>query len=203
MPEKLLLTGRAGSGKTGAILDRLRRAILDGRSTEVLLILPTQSQVDHLRGVLLRDGVPAFRDDFAHTFFTLARSFARVLPEQLLSEEGKGYLLGEVLRLESDRMGYLQACLNQTSLDKQRGIVENEKRLRGGAPYAGAFDAPENQTFTAPHPYNWPVIGSALTSSLWKGSARRRSRPSTRSGTGRRGIRCLSRRWTSLPYARR
>lgn len=68
--------------------------------------------------------------------------------------------LDEVLRLESDRMGYLQACLNQTSLDKQRGIVENEKRERGGAPYAGALEAIVDQTFSLPHPYHWPVIGS-------------------------------------------
>jgi zinc protease len=68
--------------------------------------------------------------------------------------------LDEVLRLESDRMGYLQACLNQTSLDKQRAIVENEKRERGGAPYAGAIDALVDQTFSLPHPYHWPVIGS-------------------------------------------
>lgn len=68
--------------------------------------------------------------------------------------------LDEVLRLESDRMGYLQACLNQSSLDKQRGIVENEKRERGGAPYAGAIDALVDQTFSLPHPYHWPVIGS-------------------------------------------
>ena len=40
--------------------------------------------------------------------------------------------LDEMLRLESDRMGFLQACLSQKSLDKQRGIVENEKRERGG-----------------------------------------------------------------------
>jgi zinc protease len=68
--------------------------------------------------------------------------------------------LDEMLRLESDRMGFLQACLSQQSLDKQRGIVENEKRERGGAPYASASDELLQQIFPAPHPYNWPVIGS-------------------------------------------
>jgi predicted Zn-dependent peptidase len=68
--------------------------------------------------------------------------------------------LDEVLRLESDRMGYLQACLNQQSLDKQRAIVENEKRQRGSAPYAGAIEALVDQTFDLPNPYHWPVIGS-------------------------------------------
>lgn len=68
--------------------------------------------------------------------------------------------LDEMLRLESDRMGFLQACLNQASLDKQRGIVQNEKRERAGAPYASAADELLSQTFPAPHPYNWSVIGS-------------------------------------------
>jgi zinc protease len=68
--------------------------------------------------------------------------------------------LDEMLRLESDRMGFLQACLSQQSLDKQRGIVENEKRERGGAPYASASDELLQQIFPAPHPYNWPIIGS-------------------------------------------
>jgi len=98
---KLLLTGRAGSGKTHAVLQRLSGLAREGRLAEALLLLPTQSQVDHLRGVLLREGAPAFRDDFAHTFFTFSRTLSQVLPEQLLSEEGKDYLLGEVLRLET------------------------------------------------------------------------------------------------------
>ena len=101
MGAKLLLTGRAGSGKTRAVLQRLLKHFQEGRLGEVLLLLPTQSQVDHLRGVLLREGAPAFRDDFAHTFFTFSRTLSSVLPERLLAEDGKDYLLGEVLRLES------------------------------------------------------------------------------------------------------
>jgi len=37
--------------------------------------------------------------------------------------------LEEVLRLESDRMGFLRDSINAKSLDKQRAIVKNEKRL--------------------------------------------------------------------------
>lgn len=68
--------------------------------------------------------------------------------------------LDEMLRLESDRMGWLQACMSQASLDKQRGIVQNEKREREGSPYASAGEDLLGQTFPAPHPYNWPIIGS-------------------------------------------
>ena len=101
MGTKLLLTGRAGSGKTHAILQRLLHLSRENRLDEVLLLLPTQSQVDHLRGVLLRMGATGFRDDFAHTFFTFSRSLSNVPPERLLSQSGVDYFLGEVLRIES------------------------------------------------------------------------------------------------------
>ena len=68
--------------------------------------------------------------------------------------------LDEMLRLEADRMGFLQSCMSQQSLDKQRGIVKNEKREREGRPYGGLFAAIMAQSFPSPHPYQWPVIGS-------------------------------------------
>lgn len=67
--------------------------------------------------------------------------------------------MDEVLRLESSRMGFLQDCMSQKALDKQRGIVKNEKRLREGEPYGTMFEEVMGQTFSAPHPYNWPIIG--------------------------------------------
>src|SRR3569623_1648869 len=36
---------------------------------------------------------------------------------------------------ESDRMGYLLGAVNQANLDKQRGVVENEKREDDNQPY--------------------------------------------------------------------
>lgn len=67
--------------------------------------------------------------------------------------------MDEVMRLESSRMGYLQECMSLKSLDKQRGIVKNEKRLREGEPYGTMFEEVMGQTFQAPHPYHWPIIG--------------------------------------------
>ncbi|MEK7389394.1 MAG: pitrilysin family protein [Elusimicrobiota bacterium] len=66
--------------------------------------------------------------------------------------------LDAVLQLESDRMGFLQDCLNQKSLDQQRGVVQNEKRQREGEPYSGAEQI-VTETFQAPHPYSWNPIG--------------------------------------------
>ena len=97
MPGKILITGRAGSGKTRSVLARAADRIRQGREGECLLLLPTQGQVDHVRGLLLAEGIPAFRDLFAHTFFTFAHSLHRGLPESLLSEEGRDYLIGDLL----------------------------------------------------------------------------------------------------------
>lgn len=44
--------------------------------------------------------------------------------------------LGEALRLESDRLGYLRGAINPEALKKQIGIVVNELRERRDGPYA-------------------------------------------------------------------
>jgi len=66
--------------------------------------------------------------------------------------------LEEVLRLESDRMGFLD--INQRGLDKQRPIVKNEKRLRENKAYSGIEAGMDQTVWDAGHPYKWPVIGS-------------------------------------------
>lgn len=67
--------------------------------------------------------------------------------------------LDEVLRLESSRMGWLQDCIRRDLLDKQRGIVQNEKRMREGQPYGKLFGEIMGGVFGEGHPYHWPVIG--------------------------------------------
>ena len=147
---RLLLTGRAGSGKTHALLDRLEQLARARRLETALALLPTQSQVDHLRAVLLSRGVPGLRDDFAHTFFTFARSLSDVAPEQLLSEPGREYLLGETLRLESlpsfagvrDTRGFRAALLAAIRELKQNGILPEDYEKRVLAPLAGTSKGP-------------------------------------------------------------
>ena len=53
----MLLIGHPGSGKTGRILGSLERAIRDGRSGEVQLLVPTASMKLHLVAVLARKGL--------------------------------------------------------------------------------------------------------------------------------------------------
>jgi zinc protease len=66
--------------------------------------------------------------------------------------------LEEILRLEADRMGFLN--IDRKSLDKQRGIVENEKRLRENQPYAAGYAESPALVFDAGHPYRQPILGS-------------------------------------------
>ncbi len=66
-----------------------------------------------------------------------------------------------ILWLESDRMGFLLEALDQERLDLQRDVVKNERRQSyENRPYGKAYLAMETAVFPAPHPYNWPVIGS-------------------------------------------
>nr|MBI4345448.1 insulinase family protein [Elusimicrobiota bacterium] len=68
--------------------------------------------------------------------------------------------LEEVLRLESDRMGFLRSSINAKNLEKQRDIVQNEKRKGENAAYGGAWDAVNGMVWPQGHPYKWGVIGS-------------------------------------------
>ncbi len=137
MPRKVLLTGRAGSGKTRRVLARVAEAMGRGREGECLLLLPTQSQVDHLKGLLLQEGRPAFRDLFAHTFFTFCRSLYRGLPEALLSEEGRDFLISDLLA--SGRFPSFQRVGEFPGFRKVLGRALRELKDNGIAP--GDFSA--------------------------------------------------------------
>jgi len=145
VPGKILITGRAGSGKTQSVLDRAADRIRQGREGECLLLLPTQSQVDHVRGLLLAEGIPAFRDLFAHTFFTFAHSLYRGLPESLLSGEGRDYLIGDLLGSEKfpafekvkDFAGFRRNLGEAFRELKENGVTPEDYRRRVLAPLGG------------------------------------------------------------------
>ncbi|WFL78068.1 pitrilysin family protein [Altererythrobacter arenosus] len=64
------------------------------------------------------------------------------------------------LMMESDRMGYLLGAVDQAKLDKQRGVVQNEKRQGDNQPYGLTFYALLEGLFPVGHPYRHSVIGS-------------------------------------------
>ncbi len=68
--------------------------------------------------------------------------------------------LERTLYLEADRMGFLSAQINQAMLERERGVVQNEKRQGENQPYGRVFDRIVQRIYPANHPYSWPGIGS-------------------------------------------
>jgi zinc protease len=68
--------------------------------------------------------------------------------------------LERTLYLEADRMGFLAAQISQSMLDRERGVVQNEKRQGENQPYGRVFDQMVERMYPAAHPYSWPTIGS-------------------------------------------
>lgn len=68
--------------------------------------------------------------------------------------------LDVALWIESDRMGHLLGSIDQTRLDTQRGVVQNEKRQNENQPYGKVWELIAKGTAPAGHPYSWTTIGS-------------------------------------------
>jgi predicted Zn-dependent peptidase len=64
------------------------------------------------------------------------------------------------LFLESDRMGHLLGAVGQATLDRQRGVVQNEKRQDDNQPYGLVQYAEQQALFPDGHPYEHTTIGS-------------------------------------------
>jgi zinc protease len=64
------------------------------------------------------------------------------------------------LFMESDRMGHLLGAVTQDKLDKQRGVVQNEKRQGDNEPYGLTGYAIGDGLFPVGHPYRHSTIGS-------------------------------------------
>lgn len=68
--------------------------------------------------------------------------------------------LDRALMMESDRMGHLLGAVDQAKLDRQRGVVQNEKRQRDNQPYGLVEYAIGDGLFPVGHPYRHATIGS-------------------------------------------
>ncbi len=68
--------------------------------------------------------------------------------------------LERTLFLEADRMGFLAPRITKESLERERGVVQNEKRQGENQPYAKAFAKIGETLYPASHPYSWSTIGS-------------------------------------------
>jgi zinc protease len=68
--------------------------------------------------------------------------------------------LERTLYLEADRMGFLAGNISQEMLERERGVVQNEKRQGENQPYGRAFDRISETIYPYSHPYSWSTIGS-------------------------------------------
>ncbi|WP_219132522.1 pitrilysin family protein [Janthinobacterium sp. UMAB-60] len=68
--------------------------------------------------------------------------------------------LERALYLESDRMGYLGNYISKEMLERERGVVQNEKRQGENQPYGRVWQEISAQMYPYSHPYSWSTIGS-------------------------------------------
>ena len=68
--------------------------------------------------------------------------------------------LERTLYLEADRMGFLSGQISKEMLERERGVVQNEKRQGENQPYGRVFDRMSEVIYPYSHPYSWSTIGS-------------------------------------------
>ena len=68
--------------------------------------------------------------------------------------------LERTLFLESDRMGYLANYISKEMLERERGVVQNEKRQGDNQPYGKVHYEEQARIYPYSHPYSWTTIGS-------------------------------------------
>lgn len=68
--------------------------------------------------------------------------------------------LERTLYLEADRMGFLANYISKEMLERERGVVQNEKRQGENQPYGRVFNEIAGKLYPYSHPYSWSTIGS-------------------------------------------
>jgi zinc protease len=68
--------------------------------------------------------------------------------------------LERTLYLEADRMGFLAGNISKEMLERERGVVSNEKRQGENQPYGRALTRAMEMIHPYEHPYSWSTIGS-------------------------------------------
>jgi len=98
-----------------------------------------------------------YLEEAGKTFLNGSTSFDRTNYVEVLP----AYQLPLALWLESDRMGFLLDTMTQAMLDKQRGVVKNERRQNyENREYGMVTEKAWHQLLPPSHPYYGMVIGS-------------------------------------------
>ena len=67
--------------------------------------------------------------------------------------------LERTLFLEADRMGFLEGFISKEMLEREKGVVKNEKRQGENRPYGTVFNEVFGKVYPYSHPYSWSTIG--------------------------------------------
>ncbi len=124
---------------------------------------PGRTGFAHLFEHLMFNGTEHYNDDFFRPFERIGATDQN----GTTNEDRTNYFenvptpaLDMALWMESDRMGHLLGAIDQTKLDEQRGVVQNEKRQGENQPYGKVEILMAENTYPVGHPYSWSVIGS-------------------------------------------
>ena len=133
MQERFLVSGKAGSGKTHLVLQKYLQFVEEHKEDNVIFILPTHSQVEHLRDHILRTSeFKGYLDTGLVTFSGLANkildSVDTTPPQKLINEGEKDLILSNILK--SADKGYFSgvsgyAGFKSAFLNLAREIKEN------------------------------------------------------------------------------
>ncbi len=133
MQEKFLVLGKAGSGKTHLVLQKFRHYVEEHKEDNVIFILPTHSQVEHLRDHILRTSeFKGYLDTGLVTFSGLANRIVDHVDNtplrKPLNESEKNLVLSSILK--DDNTGYFSevsdyAGFKSAFLNFVREIKEN------------------------------------------------------------------------------
>ena len=133
MQERVLVTGKAGSGKTHLVLQKYSLFVEEHKEDNVIFILPTYSQVEHLRDHILRTSAfKGYLDTGLVTFSILANKIldsVDIAPLQKLINEGEKDLILSNIFKSADK-GYFSGVSGYTGfksafLNFVREIKEN------------------------------------------------------------------------------
>jgi ATP-dependent helicase/DNAse subunit B len=133
MQERFLVSGKAGSGKTHLVLQKYSLFAEEHKEDNVIFILPTYSQVEHLRDHILRTSeFKGYLDSGLVTFSILANkildSVDSMPPKKLINEGEKDLILSNIFK--SADKGYFSGVSGYTGfksafLNFVREIKEN------------------------------------------------------------------------------
>ncbi len=133
MQERFLVSGKAGCGKTHLVLQKFLHFVEEHKEDNVIFILPTYSQVEHLRDHILRtSGFKGYLDTGLVTFSILANKILDSVDstplQKLINEGEKDLILSDILK-DADK-GYFSgvsgyAGFKSAFLNFVREIKEN------------------------------------------------------------------------------